>query len=239
MDNATIIHDLIEQVFSLRASARADDKLGSAVAQVKRVQASRFQSLYSDLMQSAKFGPACRFFLEELYSDADFSDRDMQFARIAKTLTTLFPASVVRTAVALAQLHALTEELDHCMAQQLLAERGRAATSAEAYLAAWTAVGRQPDRLRQVEIVLLIGRQLTELTRKPGLATMLKLMRKPAASAGLASLQLFLERGFAIFADMSRSKGLALEFLSTIQTRESAWIADMFDDPCSLCLVHL
>jgi hypothetical protein len=202
------------------------------VAAIKRFQAARFRLCYTDLMESNDFGPAARFFLEELYSDADYSERDAQFARIAGTLATVFPASVVTTAVALAQVHALTEGLDHQMAahcaQQPIAPEGIDSAS---YLAAWHAVGRRTDRQQQLVDVILLGRQLEVLTHKPGLALLLKLMRRPAESAGMGSLQRFLERGFAIFATLSRSKGKVEKFLATVESRELAWIETLFDKP--------
>ncbi|MFZ4479832.1 MAG: FFLEELY motif protein, partial [Rhodoferax sp.] len=113
MDAASKIRNSMETVALLRAKAAAQPELGAAVAAIKRLQAARFRNCYADLMVSLDFGAASRFFLEELYGDADYALRDQQFARIAGTLATVFPASVVETAVALSQLHALTEELDH------------------------------------------------------------------------------------------------------------------------------
>jgi hypothetical protein len=200
-----------------------------AVAAVRRLQADRFRRCYADLMASRDFGAASNFFLEELYGEADYAERDQQFSRIAGTLTTVFPASVVSTAVALSQLHLLTEELDHQMAVHcLLHAKDAFSPDAASYLAAWRGVVRRSDRQHQLESVLTLGHQLADLTRKPGLALLLKLMRRPASSAGLGSLQRFLERGFETFATLARSKGKIPEFLSTIEARESDWLNSMF-----------
>jgi hypothetical protein len=232
MDAANIIRESMETVAALRARSASQPRLGAAVAAIKRMQAARFRGCYADLMQSSAFAPASCFFLEELYSEADFSQRDRQFARIAGTLATVFPASVVATAVALSQLHALTEELDHRMAlqceQHMSSPSGLDAVS---YVSAWQEVGRRGDRQRQLDGVLALGHDLADLTTKPGLALLLKLMRRPAATAGMASLQQFLERGFGIFAGLARNKGRVGEFLSTIEKRESLWLDTMFDNP--------
>ena len=236
MDNAKIIRDAINQVFTLREKAQALPQLGLAVKGVKRIQSDRFQTCYADLIASPEFSGATRFFLDELYGDADYSARDLQFARIAGTLSAVFPSSVVGTAVALAQLHALTEELDHlmameCMAQGIVTPEGEVSR----YMTAWRAVGRRSDRQHQLETVLSIGHKLTELTRKPGISIMLNLMRVPAARSGLASLQQFLERGFNLFASLSRTKGKADEFLRTIEYRENAWMNAMYEAPKAEC----
>jgi hypothetical protein len=231
MDPASTIRDSIAEVALLRARATADTRLGIAVTAVKRLQAARFRRCYADLLESKVFGAASRFFLEELYGEADYAERDHQFARIAGTLATVFPASVVGTAVDLAHLHALTEELDHQMASDYLVHtQGPVLPDAASYLAAWHSVGRQSDRQHQLVTVLALGNQLADLTRKPGLAMLLKLMRRPASRAGMGSLQHFLERGFETFATLSRTKGKVAEFLSTIEQRESEWLDGMFDD---------
>ena len=232
MDPAHTIRDALNTVSVLRANAAAQPEFAAAVIAVKHLQAARFRRCYADLLESRDFGPAARFFLEELYGDADYAQRDQQFARIAGTLSTVFPASVVATAVALSQLHARTEELDHLMATYYVQHAlSPSMFDAGTYLAAWRFVARRDDRQRQLVDVLALGQELSVLTRKPGLSLLLKLMRRPAASAGLGSLQQFLERGFYIFADLSRNKGKVQEFLSIVDRRESAWIKGMFDNP--------
>jgi hypothetical protein len=235
MDHASTIRDSMETVAALRARALARPELGAAVVAVKRLQAARFRHCYADLMESKDFGAASRFFLEELYSDADFALRDQQFARIAGTLATVFPSSVVSTAVALSQLHALTEELDHAIASYCVLHTSSASElDAFVYLAAWHFVGRRADRQQQLNDVLAMGEELAVLTMKPGLSLLLKLMRRPATSAGLGSLQQFLERGFSIFAALSRSRGKVHMFLSTVERRESAWLDAMFDNSINI-----
>jgi hypothetical protein len=232
MDAASTIRQSLETVATLRARAAAQPALGAAVASIKRLQAARFRHCYADLMVSKEFGPASRFFLEELYSDADFSERDAQFARIAGTLATMFPASVVEAAMALSELHALTEALDHQMASHCVQHATTpAGLDGTLYVAAWHAVGQRAQRQQQLGDVLSLGRELAVLTHKPGLALLLKLMRRPAASAGMGSLQRFLERGFSIFAALSRSQGRVEAFLLTVERRESDWLIAMFDNP--------
>ena len=240
MDSADRIRTAIAEVFALRAEARSNVSLGSALTQVKELQALRFQGTYSDLLNSSDFGDPSRFFLDELYGVQDFSERDAQFSRIAKSISTIFPASVVRTAVDIAELHALTERLDVQVAAQWLQLGGSSTVwTSSAYVNAWRYVGQRDLRLKQLAVVLSLGNQLAQLTRKPGIATLLKLMRRPAASAGLSSLQQFLEKGFATFGKMARNDQKAAEFLALIQEQESQWIASMYDRPLSEQARHL
>jgi hypothetical protein len=115
MEAAQIIRDAVARVSNLRRDCALDPTLAASVYAVKAFQARRFAGTYSDLLASDTYRHAARFFLVELYSDKDYSDRDAQFGRIAGGLQTLFTKQVVATAVSLAQLHLLTEELDHAM----------------------------------------------------------------------------------------------------------------------------
>ena len=200
------------------------------VGTVKAFQARRFAGSYADLLKSGQYRPAAQFFLEELYSNKDYTARDEQFARIAGALQRIFPQQVVQTAVSMARLHVLTEELDDAMAQHWLAQRCDAGTSECAhYVNAWCAVGRAADRREQLATVLTVGRELDRFTRTHGLRMLLRMMRQPAAMAGLSSLQQFLEGGFDTFAAMGKSGAGAALFLETIQTRETELMNLLFD----------
>lgn len=226
------IRACVAQVEALRQESIAHPAIGEAVGEVKRFQARRFAGTYSDLLASGMYAPAARFFLEELYSDKDYAERDAQFARIAGAVEKFFPADVAQTAVALARLHALTESLDHAMAREWVAAPPATGQEAAAYVRAWRAVGRREDREMQLQSVLAIGDEMARLTRLPGLRLMLRMMRGPASAAGLSSLQRFLESGFDTFSAMAKRPRGAENFLATIAGRERELIAGLFDaDP--------
>lgn len=236
MNTARIIREAVAEVERLRQESRSVPDIGTAVVYVKRFQARRFAGSYADLLASAAYGAAARFFLEELYSDRDYAERDAQFARIAGAVEKMFPQDVAATAAGLAQLHALTESLDHGMARVApLADIDDAA----GYVRAWKATGRREDRQRQLETVVAIGAEMTRLTRLPGLRMMLKMMRGPASAAGLTSLQRFLESGFDTFASVTKLKGGAEQFLATIRQREQQLVDLLFDADAVACETEL
>jgi hypothetical protein len=235
------IQSSVEKVAQLRQLAVSTPGLAQAVSVVKAIQAKRFTGTYFDLLHIPQYQPATQFFLEELYSEKDYSQRDAQFSRIAGTLERMFPKQVVLTAVSLAQLHSLTEELDVAMAQSWLSmskTAGETIDDIDRYIAAWHTVGRRADRDAQLSGALRVGQELVTLTRTPGLRMALKMMRKPASLAGMAALQHFLESGFDTFAAMGPKKpsktgqpeGPAY-FLETVKKREAALINQLFDAP--------
>jgi hypothetical protein len=237
MEAARIIRSAVARVSALRATESAEPALRSAVRAIKGLQARRFAATYPDMLAGGPFAAPAHFFLEELYSDKDYTERDAQFARIAGAIERLFPSAVVETSVGLAQLHALAEELDHAMGQAWLAA-DTTESEAQRYVDAWRSAGRRADREAQLRAVLAIGQDMVRLTRTPGLRTMLRVMRGPASAAHLGSLQRFLETGFDTFAAMARNDA-AHRFLDTIEARESALIAQLFDEPAVACGTQL
>lgn len=239
MEAARTIRSAVAHVALLRQAVEGSSALGAAVGEIKRLQSRRFAGTYADLLAGGPYAAAARFFLLELYGDKDYAERDAQFARIAGAIERLFPKQVVGTAVALAELHALTEELDQAMALAWLAQVDDEATDARRYIGAWREVGRRADRERQLLVVVDIGQQLARLTRNAGLRMMLRMMRGPAAAAGLGALQRFLECGFDTFAAMARRRGGVEDFLNTIEKRESALMNLLYDANLVACETEL
>lgn len=238
MDAADTIRHSLADVTALRAQRQSDPSLAQAVLAVKQWQSRRFAGTYADLMADPLYQGATRFFLEELYSPGDYSERDTQFGRIAGTLQTVFPQAVVQTATDLALLHMQTERLDHAMG---LAWVHLPATPADAtrYVAAWRGVGERSARAQQLASVMKLGEDLTRFTRMPGLRMMLRMMRKPAQAAGLGALQHFLETGFDTFGEMARRRGAVEHFLATVHERESTLMQALFDGDPVACGTQL
>ena len=204
--------------------------LEARVVEIKTYQQRRFCHTYADLLESTRYGAAARFFLDELYGPADFTQRDQQFARVVPALVRLFPPQIIATVGALAALHALSEALDTQMGLHLssvpAALLAPVPMTRDAYARAWQATGRVADREEQIRLTLAVASQLDRLTRNVLIRKSLQLMRRPAQAAGLADLQHFLERGFATFRAMQG----AAEFITTIQAREEALAAALFSE---------
>lgn len=218
------IRNHLERVTGLRAQAHSEG-LSTAVHQVKQLQARRFRATYADFLNDARYAAATRFFLDELYGEHDFAQRDEQFGRIAGAIERLFPDAVADLAVDLAETHALTETLDHTLAEHWLAQDGTGSYAGR-YVRSWRLTAERAQRERQLAVVQHMGRELQRLTRMKSLLLALRLMRGPAQAAGLSALQRFLENGFAAFATL----GDASHFLATISEQERRWIDTLFDD---------
>ena len=211
----------LRDVAAERQRRAEDTALGERVAAVKRFQHALFSRTYTDLLSDKRHGAAARFFLEDLYGPADFSERDVQFARVVPALLRIFPKELIHTVAELAELHALSERLDSAMGQALAG----CELSGHTYGVAWRAVGEAQARERQIALMVSIGTALDRYTRNILLRHSLRLMRGPAQAAGLAALQRFLESGFDTF----RAMGGAEVFLATISRRERALSTLLFE----------
>lgn len=238
MEAARTIRESVNAVSRLREAVASDAGLRDALHEIKVLQSRRFSGTYADLLRSPEYARAAAFFLQKLYGEKDYKQRDLQFARIAGAIEKFFPEQVALTAASLAHLHALTEDLDLQMAR--IWGLGLGGTSSAAhYASAWRQVGQRAERQQQLESVVALGHELARLTRSPGLRTMLKMMRKPASAAGLGELQGFLETGFDTFASMARRPGAVEHFLQTVAQREASLMGLLYDGDLVACETEL
>jgi hypothetical protein len=184
---------------------------------VKQFQTNRLEQTYCDLLIDATYCAPTRFFLNDLYGDKDFSQRDAELQRVIPALQRFLPESALSTIADAVELDSLSEELDRAVAQHVQHE---SQCNLNLYRDAYQKVDRQfPNfRERQMALVLNIGNSLNGLVRKPLLGGLIKTMGPVAHAAGLSSMHDFLTRGFTVFKTM----GDAQPFLRIIQSRELA-----------------
>ena len=218
--HATTIIAHLETVERERARRIEVAGLGATVAVLKAYQQRRFSHTYDDLLRSTRYGPASRFFLDELYGPIDFTRRDAQFARVVPLLVRLFPSEIVETVVTLAALHALSETLDTAMATHLDGD----VVEGIDYVRAWQCTGQPADRQDQIALTLDVAGRLDRFTRRVLMRNSLRLMRGPARAAGMSELQRFLEEGFDTFRQMNGAD----EFTAIVVARERALASLLF-----------
>ena len=186
---------------------------------VRAFQQARLARTHSDLLESVQFGPAAQFFLTELYSTEDLTQRDADIERVIKILVRFLPDKALATLAAALEMDALSEHLDGEMVAALRSIQGNKEPlkiDANRYQRAYKAVGQADQRLRQIALTQSIGGALDQLARKPMLRTLLRMMRTPAVAGGVGGLHEFLERGYAAFAHMQDGQA----FISSIANRE-------------------
>jgi len=180
-------------------------------------QSERLARTHADLLASPRYGPASRFFLDDLYGPHDFSQRDQDILHVYHSMRRFLPDVLIHPLSLVIELNDLTSALDEALLHVLVTELGVAGTiTAELYAEAYRRCDNYDDRLRQLDLIVTIGREIDRLVRLPFINTTLRLVRGPARLAGWSELHDFLEQGFAAFKHM----GGADAYLQTLYQRE-------------------
>ena len=186
---------------------------------VRAFQQKRLAATHADLLASSEYGPAAHFFLTELYSTDDMTQRDADIERVIKILVRFLPDKALSTLAVALEMDALSEHLDGKMVAALRAVQNNNESlkiDANRYQRTYRNVGQPEQRLRQIALTQSIGGALDQLARKPLLRGLLRMMRTPAVAGGVGSLHEFLERGYAAFAHMDDGQ----TFIKSIAKRE-------------------
>lgn len=199
----------------------AANEPGAAAARValRAFQAARMARTHADLLAAEETCAAAQFFLDDLYGDYDFTQRDADIERIVPMMERMLPAKALQTIAEAIELDALSEALDRGMAARLGAQ-----ISEDAYARAYRQVADRSDRERQIAYIQSVGLSLCDLVRVPLIGGTLAMMRGPAKLVGLFALHNFLERGFGAFKQMRKPK----EFVATIVARETAILENLY-----------
>jgi hypothetical protein len=213
----------LERMAQLHAERRVDPARNDALERLGVWQATRMRNTYADLAGNPRYADAIAFFQSDLYGSADFAQRDADLARVLPILTRMLPARVIETVAEAMELNVLSHELDRDLMTRLPTADG--VFTVAQYCTAYRAPGVRAARLRQIVLIGEVGVGLDSYVEKPFIRSALAMMRRQAGLAGLAVLHDFLERGFHAFRKM---RG-ATEFLATIDRRERALLAAIFD----------
>jgi hypothetical protein len=205
----------IETAARLRASAKASIRPSSARTALRRWQAGRFSRAHADLLASAEYGDAARFFLTDLYGPADVTKRDALMQRVVPIMSKMLSAPALNVVANAIELDSLSESLDADMVEAL---GEKVDLDGGAYARAYRQIGRQDDRARQILLIEHLGASLETLSRQRMLGMALAMIRKPMEIAGFADLHNFLVRGYESFRKMKTAK----PFLDAIIAQEKA-----------------
>lgn len=200
------LQDIAELLQHLRRSQtdrrRQEEAAGLApqLQMLRAWQSQRLAETHADLLAYPRYGPACRFFLNDLYGPQDFSQRDQDILHVYRSMRRFLPDVLIHPLSLVIELNNLTTALDEALLHVLVTELGVTDwITAEQYAEAYRRCDNYDDRLRQLDLIVAIGREIDRLVRLPFIKTTLRLVRGPARLAGWSELHDFLERGFAAF----------------------------------------
>ena len=221
----------LQRTHRCEAQAALDAALSARLKALRGWQARRLARTYADLRTDRRYRPAVEFFLNELYGPQDFDPRERAFERAWRRLRRALPPMLLEVLAAVAELQALTSELDLAVAVRLPATQ----ITAPRYLAAYRAADSAAQRSRQIDLIVEIGRRLSDAVALPWVDWALRAAHWPAHALGFAPLQTFLEHGHQAF----RALGDASAFLAAIAERESSLMQALLQGPDAAALALL
>ena len=98
---------------SERAAAASSAQIKADRLAVRTWQQTRLAATHAALLASEKYGPATTFFLTELYSTADLTQRDADIERVIRILVKFLPEKALRTLASALEMDALSEKMDN------------------------------------------------------------------------------------------------------------------------------
>jgi hypothetical protein len=186
-------------------------------AYLRAWQSTRLAGTYSDLLADKQYGPACRFFLSDLYSPQEFARRDADIRKAFDLLRKTLPEGMIRGLVKAIELQDLSWALDDRMLEVLSKQMGVTDGFTQAqYERAYRICDNYADRMRQIDLIVEAGRILQSAHRIPFTGSTLLFARMPARMLGWGALHEFLQRGYDASAKLQNYDF----FLETVLTRE-------------------
>jgi hypothetical protein len=193
--------------------AALEKGLPPRLVELRRWQSERLRRTYADLLADPQYHLACEFFLTDLYSARDFSQRDYDAQRLHEILSAYLPEKMLRLLTETIALNRLSAHLDQKLADVLETEPE---LNAEAYARGYRVCDNYAERRRQIEMLANLLREAATGARGPVFAISLRLARTPAQRAGWLDLYEFLERGYTACKPMRNVD----YFVNTIYSRE-------------------
>jgi len=195
------------------------------LAMLRIWQSERLKKTHSDILNNTKYGPACNFFLNDIYAPKDFSQRDNDIEYLYEVMSSVLPKFLLKLIRNTIILNNLTTELDIHLLDVLKNNFSPPfCITPERYTEGYRICDNYNERKKQIDLLIEIGQEVDTGTKIPLVATALRLARGPAAKTGWADVHQFIENGFTAFKKM----GSAEKFLRIIQKREMLILDQIF-----------
>jgi hypothetical protein len=223
-DAARFLADL-QQNEALQHQPVAGVALDPRLALLRAWQSDRLAQTYADLLADPHTGPACRFFLSDIYAPRDFSQRDHDIERIYAFLMRMLPAPTLRLLSDVIALNHVTNALDNALCRVLAEQLGVTdSISLEQYATGYRICDNYAERVQQIDLITTVLREVGAGAHLAVVGLAMKLARGPALRAGWGELYDFLARGYAAFRQLRDVP----TFVGTIAQRERRILDEIF-----------
>jgi hypothetical protein len=166
------------------------------IEMLRQWQSKRLRSTYKDFISDSEYRPVCEFFLEDLYSNSDFSQRVADAERLYAILSRYLPEEALTLLADSLELNRLTAQLDQDLLDLLFAQKEVSVQITEdQYVQAYFQCNNYELRVRQIHLLTSLLRQAAIGARSPVFWIALRLAKIPSLRMGWTDVYSFLERG--------------------------------------------
>jgi hypothetical protein len=203
----------------------AGSGLDPKMALLRVWQSQRLARTYADLLEVPRYTPACRFFLDDIYAERDFSQRDHDLETMYDFMRRFVPDAVSRPAALTIKLHRMTDALDQQLLEVLVNQVGITDSITVAqYAEAYRLCNNYRERVEQIDAIIEICEHIDSIVRNPITGPALAIAKRPLRGAGYGEVVNFLERGYDSFKRMHGSR----HFRKTLHDRELSALDRMY-----------
>ena len=220
------IHDLREDDSMERQTIRPAG-LSAELQYLRSWQSQRLANTYQDFLEDRRYGPACRFFLDDVYAPLDFSQRDHDFEHLYQLMLRFVPEQMLTLLREAIDLNRLSTQLDLALLEVLIAlgEDGPLQLTPARYARAYQICDNYAERAEQIDRLIRVLQEVTTGAGNPLVLVTLKVARGPAVMAGWGDTQDFLLRGCQAFRQMKGGR----QFIQAVRQREMRILTRLFD----------
>jgi hypothetical protein len=187
-------------------------------------QRKRLAKSYRELISQERYRAAGDFFLDEIYGGLNFRERDQEMERVLPVMVRMLRDDMILVLAEAFELQSMSLNFDMDMTMLFL-DSGWDKLNTARYGELYRAIGRAPERKKQIELIGRLGLELNELVHHRLVLWLIRTLRGPARAAGFGLLQSFLENGLNAF----RMMGDGTEFVETIWHEEREVMQRLFD----------
>jgi len=195
------------------------------LANLRKWQTQRLQHTYEDMLNNPKYRPACEFFLSDIYSARDFSQRDFDAEQLHAIFARYLPEPTLYLLADAIQMNRLTDELDRELIKVIVDKWGiNNQITPQIYTQAYRICDNFDRRTEQIDLLVKILYEVGKYARNPLVGVASRLARRPARRAGWEEVYDFFERGYAALRHMKDVSA----FVNTIKEREKRILDQIF-----------
>jgi hypothetical protein len=165
-------------------------------AELQAFQIELLTADYTDFTSQPRYKTLLHFFFSALYAPQDFSLRNESFRTLHDWLVNLIGRDPVRVLAQSIELNDLTESLDDDVVIALRTLGVSGAITVDDWERAYRLVGRRADRIRQVEMLVHIGKVLDQVAAVPLVDVQLRAVRPALTLLGWEHVVDFLVQGY-------------------------------------------